>query len=91
MTFKMTWALVAEHADEWTGSDFGQAATVLDEKVGAIVSASPMNADAQSHFLTTFLEPLRDSLASDGRKAVESGQRWSAAAGPLLVAVAPAA
>ncbi|MFI6275909.1 hypothetical protein [Streptomyces sp. NPDC050988] len=89
--FKMTWALVAEHADEWTGDDFSQAAAVLDEKVGAAVSASAMNSDAQAHFRATFLAPVRDSLSGEGRTAIESGHLWSAAAGPLLVALAPAA
>jgi hypothetical protein len=89
--FKMTWALAAEHVDEWTGDDFSQAAAVLDEKVGAAVSASPMDQDAQMHWRATFLAPVRDSIASAGRDAVEAGRGWTGAKGPLLVALNPAA
>ncbi|MCD7438956.1 hypothetical protein K4B79_12050 [Streptomyces lincolnensis] len=91
MTFKMTWALVAEHADEWTGSDFGEAAAVLNEKVVEAVSASPMDRDAQAHFRAAFLAPVHDSITSAGRDAVEAGRDWTNAAGPLLVALTPAA
>jgi hypothetical protein len=91
MTFKMTWALVAEHADEWTGDDFSEAAAVLDEKVGAAVTASGMAASTQEHFRETFLAPVRDGITDAGKSAVESGRDWSKAAGPLLVALTPAA
>jgi hypothetical protein len=91
MTFKMTWALVAEHADEWTGDDLGQATAVLSEKIGAAVCTSGMDADAQSHFRETFLGSVRESLVAEGAAAVESGHFWSVAAGPLLVTLSPAA
>ncbi|WP_282703782.1 hypothetical protein [Streptomyces sp. CC219B] len=91
MTFKMTWALVAEHADEWTGDDLGQAAAVLSEKIGTAVCTSGMDTDAQSHFQDTFLGSVRRRLITDGPAAVESGHFWSAAAGPLLVTLSPAA
>ncbi|MEU3049943.1 hypothetical protein ABZ705_26120 [Streptomyces sp. NPDC006984] len=89
--FKMTWALVAEHADEWTGDDFSQAAAVLDERVGAAVTASGMAADAQEHWRETFLAPVRDSITAAGKSAVEAGRDSNEAAGPLLVALTPAA
>jgi hypothetical protein len=89
--FKMTWALVAEHADEWIGDDFGQAASVLNEKVGAAVAGSGMNPEAQTHFRETFLAPVRDGIGREGRAAVEAGQPWDDAAGPLLVVLTPAA
>ncbi|MBB5797284.1 hypothetical protein [Streptomyces caelestis] len=34
---KMTWALVAEHMDEWIGDDIAQGAAVLEARVGAVV------------------------------------------------------
>ncbi len=89
--FKMTWALVAEHADEWTGDDFSQAAAVLDEKIGAVVTASGMTPDTQEHWRKTFLAPVRDGITTAGKSAVEAGRDWSKAAGPLLVALSPAA
>lgn len=91
MTFKMTWALAAEHVDEWTGDDFTQAASVLDREVGATISASGMHGGAQAHFREAFLVPLRDGVAGAGREAVEAGRGWDHAAGPLLVVLAPAA
>jgi hypothetical protein len=91
MTFKMTWALVAEHVDEWTGDDFTEAASVLDREVGATVSASGMNEGAQAHFRETFLAPVRDGIAGAGKEAVEAGRGWDRAAGPLLVVLSPAA
>ncbi|MEU7030017.1 hypothetical protein AB0A60_25470 [Streptomyces sp. NPDC046275] len=91
MTFKMTWALVAEHADEWTGDDFSQAAAVLERKVGAAVTASGMTPEAQEHWRATFLAPVRDLIPAAGKSAVEAGRDWTKAAGPLLVSLAPAA
>ncbi|MFI1655589.1 hypothetical protein ACH4ZU_11880 [Streptomyces sp. NPDC020472] len=89
--FKMSWALVAEHADEWTGDDVGQAAAVMVEKVEAAVTDSGMSVDAQAHFRETFLAPVEASILTTGKAAVESGRSWSDAAGPLLVVLAPAA
>ncbi|MFJ3974922.1 hypothetical protein [Streptomyces sp. NPDC090021] len=89
--FKMTWALVAEHADEWTGAHFGEAAMVLDEKVGAAVAGSGMNPEAQAHFRDAFLSPVREGISMEGREAVGAGREWSKAAGPLLVVLTPAA
>ncbi|MFE0771937.1 hypothetical protein [Streptomyces sp. NPDC058861] len=91
MTFKMAWALAAEHVDEWTGDDVIRAATVLSERVEAAVSESGMAADAQEHFLKTFLAPVQDGVLAAGKAAVEAGRDWSRAAGPLLVVLAPAA
>ncbi|MFJ9827674.1 hypothetical protein ACIRSU_25420 [Streptomyces sp. NPDC101160] len=91
MTFKMTWALAAEHVDEWTGQDFTEAAAVLEREVGATVSASGMNEGGQMHFRETFLAPVRDGIPGAGREAVEAGRSWDQAAGPLLVVLAPAA
>ncbi|GGP31469.1 hypothetical protein GCM10018980_65810 [Streptomyces capoamus] len=91
MTFTMTWAQVAEHADEWTGSDSRVAAAVLDEKIGTAISASGMNPEAQAHLRETFLLLVRDGIAGAGKAAVEAGRDWSKAAEPLLVALSPAA
>ncbi|NUV86564.1 hypothetical protein G6W61_10130 [Streptomyces sp. KAI-26] len=91
MEFKMAWALVAEHADEWSGDSYHEAAMILKERVGAAVSTSGMRPDAQDHFLATFLAPLRERIFREGSSAISSGQTWSAAAGPLLVALTPAA
>ncbi|OII64814.1 hypothetical protein BJP40_19160 [Streptomyces sp. CC53] len=91
MTFKMTWALIAEHADEWIGDDFLRVAAVLNERVGAAVTASGMTTDAQEHFRETFLDPIQDGLTTAGKSAVESGLEWSKATGPLLVTLTPTA
>ncbi|MGW0897726.1 hypothetical protein ACWD0G_12125 [Streptomyces goshikiensis] len=87
----MTWALAAEHVDQWTGNDFTEAASVLDREVGATVSASGMNESAQANFREAFLAPARDEIAGAGKEAVEAGHSWDLAAGPLLVVLSPAA
>ncbi|MGA5019216.1 hypothetical protein ACPCAA_17590 [Streptomyces griseoincarnatus] len=87
--FKMTWALVARHADEWTGDNFDQAAAVLNEKVEAVVAQ--MRPEIQDHFREEFLTPVRDGIGREGRAAVEAGRPWDDAAGPLLVVLTPAA
>lgn len=89
MTFKMTWALAAEHVDEWTGENFTEAASVLDRQVAATVAASGMNDGAQAHFRETFLAPVRDGIAGAGKEAVQAGRGWDHAAGPLLVVLSP--
>ncbi|MFE5971363.1 hypothetical protein ACFQ64_04275 [Streptomyces sp. NPDC056460] len=91
MTFKMMWALAAEHVDEWIGDDFAEAASVLDQEIGATVSTSGMHEDAQAHFRATFLAPLSVGVAGAGKEAVEAGRGWDRAAGPLLVVLSPAA
>ncbi|WP_425580976.1 hypothetical protein [Streptomyces thermoalcalitolerans] len=80
-----------EHMDEWTGDNFDEAAAVLDAKVGAVVSMSGMNPDAQARFRREFLAPVQDGIAGAGRTAVETGQGWDKAAGPLLIVLTPAA
>ncbi|MEV0849468.1 hypothetical protein AB0J21_26945 [Streptomyces sp. NPDC049954] len=90
MDFKMSWAMIGEHMDEWSGTSYDQAAVVLKERVGSAVAASGMAPETQAHFRQTFLAPLRESVAAEGPSAVESGHCWSAAAGPLLVALSPA-
>ncbi|MFD3560870.1 hypothetical protein ACFWVU_14490 [Streptomyces sp. NPDC058686] len=89
MAIKMTWALIGEHMDEWTGDSYREAVTVLTERIGAAVSASGMSPQTQAHFRETFLAPLRAGVPLEGRAAVNAGRQWNKAAGPLLVALAP--
>ncbi|MFJ2814325.1 hypothetical protein [Streptomyces sp. NPDC087294] len=89
MTFKMTWALIGEYMDEWTGDNHKDAATVLGERIGRSVTASRMSTAAQADFLKTFLSPAQEGVLLEGRAAVNAGQDWSKAIGPLLVAIAP--
>ncbi|MEV3858508.1 hypothetical protein AB0J38_29860 [Streptomyces sp. NPDC050095] len=89
MTFKMTWALIGEHMDEWTGDNYKDAATVLGERIGRSVAASRMSTAAQADFLKTFLNPAQEGVLLEGRAAVSAGRGWSKAVGPLLVALTP--
>lgn len=43
---KLTWALVADRMDEWTGEDIAEGVAVLEAKVGAVVGASGMQRQA---------------------------------------------
>ncbi|TFV32900.1 hypothetical protein E4K10_26775 [Streptomyces sp. T1317-0309] len=86
---KLTWALVAEHVDEWTEDDIAQGAAVLEARVGAAVDASGMQEQAVRHWRTDFLGPVVESLRTEGAEATR-GESWSKAAGPFLACASPA-
>ncbi|WP_330246120.1 hypothetical protein OHA33_25555 [Streptomyces sp. NBC_00562] len=86
---KLTWALIAEHVDEWTGDDTAQGAAVLEAKVGAMVDASGMRPETVQHWRRDFLAPVVESLRTEGTAALARGESWSNAAGPLLACASP--
>ncbi|MGW0632605.1 hypothetical protein [Streptomyces sp. NPDC002758] len=86
---KMSWTLAGEHADEWTGMDAHEGAAVLEARVGAVVEASGMTADAVQRYREAFLTPVAENLRTTGRAALSQGKSWSTAAGPILVAASP--
>ncbi|GKQ41092.1 hypothetical protein [Streptomyces sp. A012304] len=86
---KLTWALVAEHVDEWTGDDAAQGASVLEARAGASVEASGMKPEAVQHWRTDFLTPVVTSLRSEGAAALARGESWSRAAGPFMACASP--
>ncbi|MFF5669783.1 hypothetical protein ACFY8S_06520 [Streptomyces hygroscopicus] len=47
---KLTWALGAEHVDEWTGDDAAQGAAMIEARVGTLVDASDMKPEAVQHW-----------------------------------------
>ncbi|MFF5154874.1 hypothetical protein ACFY3N_01150 [Streptomyces sp. NPDC000348] len=81
---KISWALVADHVDEWTGADPQQGAAVLEAKVGAVADASGMKPETVQHFRSEFIAPVVESLRTEGAAALARGESWSKAAGPLL-------
>ncbi|MET8771321.1 hypothetical protein [Streptomyces sp. NPDC004658] len=86
---KLTWALVADRMDEWTGDDVAEGAAVLEAKVGAVVDASGMPEEAVRHWRTDFLSPVVESLRTEGAAALARGESWSRAAGPFLACASP--
>ncbi|MGW9023105.1 hypothetical protein ACWGQ5_02470 [Streptomyces sp. NPDC055722] len=88
---KLTWALVADCMDEWTGEDITEGAAVLEAKVGAVVDASGMQEQAIRHWCTDFLSPVVESLRTEGAAALARGESWSKAAGPFLACASPVA
>ncbi|MGW4559933.1 hypothetical protein ACWEOV_40925 [Streptomyces sp. NPDC004365] len=88
---KMSWALIGEHADEWTGEDAHACAAILEARVEAVVEASGMTPEAIQSFRETFLTPVAENLRTAGRAALAQGKRWNTAAGPVLVAVSTTA
>ncbi|MEU7554281.1 hypothetical protein AB0B01_18420 [Streptomyces sp. NPDC044571] len=86
---KLSWALVAEHVDEWTGDDIAQGAAVLEARVSAVVDTSGMKPETVQHWRTTFLAPVVDSLRAEGTCSLARGELWSKAAGPLLACASP--
>ncbi|MFI7403097.1 hypothetical protein ACIBW9_21940 [Streptomyces sp. NPDC049541] len=86
---KMSWALAGEHADAWIGADVQEGAAVLAARVGDVIEASGMTAEAIQHRRETFLAPVVNALSTDGQSALSQGGTWSKAAGPMLVSVSP--
>jgi hypothetical protein len=86
---KLTWALVDDRMDEWTGEDLTVGAAVLEAKVGAIVDASGMQEPAVRHWRSDFLAPVVESLRTEGAAALARGESWSRAAGPFLACASP--
>ncbi|MFD7537217.1 hypothetical protein [Streptomyces sp. NPDC059819] len=87
---KLTWALIAQHADEWTGDDAAHGAAVLEARVGAVVDASGMKPETIQQWRTDFLAPVVESLRTEGTAALARGESWSKAAGPFLACDSPA-
>ncbi|GAA2984094.1 hypothetical protein GCM10010447_11010 [Streptomyces fulvorobeus] len=83
---KTSWALIGEHADEWTGDDAQECAAALETRGGAAVAASSMTPEAAQSFLENFLTPVSENLRTAGRAALVQGRPWNSAAGPILVA-----
>ncbi|WP_320776315.1 hypothetical protein [Streptomyces sp. CRN 30] len=86
---KISWALIAEHVDEWTGATADEGAAALEAKVGAVVDASSMPPRAKRHFRATFIGPVVEALRTEGAAALARGESWSKAAGPLLACASP--
>ncbi|SNS51132.1 hypothetical protein [Actinacidiphila glaucinigra] len=88
---KMTWALAGQHVDQWMGDDFTEAAAVFRTRVIATMLAVGMKAEIRETFYENFIAPIGESIAGQGREAIEAGQEWDTARGPILLALAPAA
>ncbi len=84
---KMSWALIGEHADEWTGADTQEGAAVLEARLRAVVKDSGMAAETAQHWHATFLAPVVEAVRTEGQAAISRGEAWSKAAGPMLVSV----
>ncbi|MFJ4435711.1 hypothetical protein [Streptomyces sp. NPDC088923] len=87
---KLSWALVAEHVDEWTGDNLAQGAAALEAKVGTAVESSGMKPETVRQWRTDFLAPVVESLRTEGAAALARGESWSKAAGPFLACASPA-
>ncbi|MEU5398690.1 hypothetical protein ABZ348_05250 [Streptomyces sp. NPDC005963] len=88
---KISWALLDVHVDEWVGEDVDSGAAAFEAKVGSVVGASGMKAEAVRHWREAFLTPAVEALRVQGAGALERGESWSTAAGPLLVHLSPSA
>ncbi len=88
---KMSWTLIGEHADEWTGADTQEGAAVLEARLRTVVEDSDMTAETAQHWQATFLAPMVEAVRTEGQAAVSRGEAWSKAAGPMLVSVSTTA
>lgn len=81
---RISWALVAQHVDEWSGTDLDEGAAVLEDRVRAAVATIGLKPEAVQHWWADFLTPVVDSLRTEGAAALARGESWSKAAGPFL-------
>ncbi|MFJ3638697.1 hypothetical protein ACIPRD_02960 [Streptomyces sp. NPDC090108] len=81
---RISWALIAQHVDEWTGTDLDQGVAVLESRVREAVDTIGLKPEAVEHWHTDFLTPVVDSLRTDGAAALARGESWTKAAGPFL-------
>ncbi|WUD77284.1 hypothetical protein OG937_39045 [Streptomyces sp. NBC_00510] len=81
---RISWALMAQHVDEWSGTDLDEGAAVLQDRVRAAVATIGLKPEAVQHWWADFLTPVVDSLRTEGAAALARGESWSKAAGPFL-------
>jgi hypothetical protein len=81
---RISWALIAQHVDEWSGTDLDQGVAVLEDRVRAAVDTIGLKPEAVQHWRTDFLAPVVESLRGEGAAALARGESWSKAAGPFL-------
>ncbi|MDX2814642.1 hypothetical protein PV410_19080 [Streptomyces sp. PA03-5A] len=81
---RISWALMAQHVDEWSGTDLDEGAAVLEDRVRAAVATIGLKPEAVQHWWADFLTPVVDSLRTEGAAALARGESWSKAAGPFL-------
>ncbi|MFD8078676.1 hypothetical protein ACFV3E_39195 [Streptomyces sp. NPDC059718] len=86
---RISWALMAQHVDEWSGTDLDEGAAVLQDRVRAAVATIGLNPEAVQHWWADFLTPVVDSLRTEGAAALARGESWSKAAGPFLACASP--
>jgi len=84
---RITWAIEGKGAGGAEVPDVEAAGRALSAALrGAYGHLGP---DALGTVLTSVLGPLRASLVTDGRFAVERGQEWSARNGGIFVTLYP--
>ncbi|MDX2701336.1 hypothetical protein PV350_00525 [Streptomyces sp. PA03-6a] len=84
---RISWALMAQHVDEWSGTDLDEGAAVLEDRVRAAVATIGLKPEAVRQWWADFLTPVVDSLRTEGAAALARGESWSKAAGPFLACV----
>lgn len=84
---KITWVIEGKGAGSADVADTDQAAKALSAAVSALYASD--GPGVQVHVLTALVAPLRASLVTDGRYAVERGREWSANSAPILVTLSP--
>lgn len=84
---KITWAIEGRGVGSAETDDVDQAARALSDAVRA--SYAPDGPSVVAHVLTAVVGPLRASLVTDGRFAVERGESWSFEGVGLFVTLSP--
>ncbi|MGW3336241.1 hypothetical protein ACWDCL_02005 [Streptomyces sp. NPDC001009] len=88
---KMTWVLAGQHTAEYQGDDFDEAVRAFRLDATETLNGLGMDAERNAVFFENFIDPIGVRLVQEGRTAVEAGNDWSTAAGPIFVTVTLAA
>jgi hypothetical protein len=80
---RITWAIEGRGAGSADVATVEEAATALSRAVTAVHERTDPTTLAT--ILERVVAPLRASLVTDGRQAVERGDEWSASRGGILV------
>lgn len=84
---KITWVVEGKGAGSAEADDVDTAARALSDAVSALYA--PDGPGVQAQVLTALVAPLRASLVTDGRFAVERGQDWVQEGGGIWVMLSP--
>ncbi|WP_405792071.1 hypothetical protein OG753_37935 [Streptomyces sp. NBC_00029] len=89
MALWMTWTITSAASAGESVDDVEGAVRAFDRSVQQILDRFPATSGVPAAVLRDAARDIRTRMLSDGRAAVERGERWSAAAGEVDVTLVP--